>query len=123
MGNHSLDLQSNSAFPKAVFTGQDIPFCLLLGAVAGLIGIVFNKGILSGTQLNKKIFGKNYGVRVAIAGFGCGLVIALLPESFRDFNGVRQLLLEGRKYPRAPVPCRHQRHAAAMMVVEDAPRG
>jgi chloride channel protein, CIC family len=96
MGNHSLDLQSNSAFPKAVFTGQDIPFCLLLGVVAGLIGIVFNKGILSGTQLNKKIFGKNYGVRVAIAGFGCGLVIALLPESFRDFNGVRQLLLEGR---------------------------
>ncbi|MBI2811056.1 MAG: ClC family H(+)/Cl(-) exchange transporter [Candidatus Melainabacteria bacterium] len=96
MGNHSLDLNSNSAFPKAIFTGQDIPFCLLLGVVAGLIGVVFNKGVLSGTKLNKKIFGKNYCVRVALAGFTCGLVIALLPDSFRDFAGVRQLLLEGR---------------------------
>ncbi len=96
MGNHSLDLTANTAFPKAVFTGQDIPFCLLLGIVAGLIGVVFNKGILAGTKLNRKIFGKNFAVRVGLAGFGCGLVIALLPETFRDFAGVRQLLLEGR---------------------------
>lgn len=96
MGNHSLDLHANSEFPKAIFTGQDIPFCLLLGIIAGLIGIVFNRGILSGTKLNKKIFGKRYGLRVALAGFICGLVIALLPESFRDFAGIRQLLLEGR---------------------------
>ncbi|MBS1953950.1 MAG: chloride channel protein [Cyanobacteria bacterium SZAS-4] len=96
MGNHSLDLQANSQFPKAVFTGQDIPFCLLLGIAAGLIGVLFNKGVLSGTKLNKMMFGKNYGVRVALAGFICGLVIALLPDSFRDFAGVRQLLLEGR---------------------------
>lgn len=96
MGNHSLDLHANSEFPKAIFTGQDIPFCLLLGIIAGLVGIVFNRGVLTGTRLNRKIFGKHYAVRVAIAGLVCGLVIALLPDSFRDFAGVRQLLLEGR---------------------------
>lgn len=96
MGNHSLDLPTNSEFPKAIFTGHDIPFCLLLGVLAGLIGVVFNKGILASTRLNRKIFGRKFALRVALAGFTCGLIIALLPESFRDFAGVRQILLEGR---------------------------
>lgn len=96
MGNHSLDLHANTEFPKAIFTGQDIPFCFLLGIIAGLVGIVFNRGVLAGTRWNRKLFGKHFGLRVALAGFICGLVIALLPDTFRDFAGVRQLLLEGR---------------------------
>lgn len=96
LGNHSLDLHANTAFPKADFTVHDIPFCLLLGIVCGLVGILFNKGILKSASLYRNIFGRRYEIRVALAGLVCGLVIALLPKEFRDFAGVRQLLLEGK---------------------------
>lgn len=96
MGNHSLDVPANSAFPQCEFFVNNIPFCLLVGVLTGILGILFNKGIIASCRINDKIFQKRFILRVGLAGLICGTVIALLPHSFRNFAGVQQLLFEGR---------------------------
>ena len=94
VGNHSLDIPPNSPFPHAGFTGTDVPFCIIVGIISGALGALFNQGILKSCTLNRQIFGKNIAFRIMLAGCFCGIVIALLPESFRNFTGVAKILFE-----------------------------
>jgi CIC family chloride channel protein len=94
IGNHSLDIPANSPFPHAQFATIDVPFCIFLGIVCGALGSYFNNGIIKSCELNKKFFGKNIAFRIALAGCFCGIVIALLPESFKNFTGVAKILFE-----------------------------
>jgi chloride channel protein, CIC family len=96
VGNHSLDLPPNSVFPHADFTALDVPFCIIVGIICGGMGSVFNDGILKCSAWNQKVFSNRYATRVALAGLICGFVVCLLPEPFRNFNGVRDLLFTQR---------------------------
>ena len=96
VGNHSLDLPPNSVFPHADFTAFDVPFCILLGIICGGVGSAFNTSILKCTAWNEKVFANRYALRIALAGLVCGFVVCLLPEPFRNFNGVRDLLFTQR---------------------------
>ena len=96
LGNHSLDIPLDSIFPKAFFGSWDLPFCLILGAVSGVMGVFYNRGIILCSSWNEKLLGHCYVLRIGIAGLVCGLVLALLPQTFREVTGVRQLLMEGR---------------------------
>ncbi len=96
VGNHSLDLPTSSVFPHADFTAFDVPFCILLGIICGGIGSLFNAGILKCCALNEKFLHNRYAMRIALAGAFCGIVVSLLPEQFRNFNGVRDLLFTAR---------------------------
>ncbi len=95
-GSHSLDLDLHLAAPQTSFSAEEIPFYLLLGVLAGLLGALFNKGVLLSLTLNKR-FLQDYGVawRVGLAGLVSGLVVAMLPIAFRDNAGLRQLVLVG----------------------------
>lgn len=77
------------------FSAREIPFYVLLGVLAGLLGALFSKGVIASLQFNRKKLKLALPWRVALAGLICGLVIAALPENFRNNTGLREFLLTG----------------------------
>ncbi|MBN3946971.1 MAG: chloride channel protein [Nostoc sp. NMS7] len=95
-GSHNLDLNHlNLGLPDTTFFAQEIPFYLILGVLAGLLGILFNKGILESLAINRRLLHVSLPWRIGIAGLVSGLAIALLPAAFRDHAGLREILLAG----------------------------
>ncbi|WP_096602308.1 chloride channel protein [Calothrix sp. NIES-2100] len=95
-GSHSLDLSHlNLASLHTTFFAQEIPFYLILGVLAGLLGILFNKGILASLALNRRLLRVSLPWRIGIVGLVTGVAIALLPVAFRDHAGLREMLLTG----------------------------
>lgn len=93
LGGDSLNL--NLREYQISFYPQEIPFYILLGVLAGLLGALFSKGIIYGLHFNRKTLKLALPWRIAAAGFICGLVIAVLPENFRNNTGLREFLLTG----------------------------
>ena len=93
LGGDSLNLNLRE-YPSS-FEAQEIPFYILLGILAGLLGALFSKGIIAGLQFNRKTLKLALPWRVGLAGLICGLVIAFLPETFRNNTGLREFLLTG----------------------------
>ncbi|WP_293346849.1 MULTISPECIES: chloride channel protein [unclassified Microcoleus] len=93
LGGDSLNL--NLREYKISFFPQEIPFYILLGVLAGLLGALFSKGIIAGLHFNRKTLKLALPWRIACAGFICGIVIAALPENFRNNTGLREFLLTG----------------------------
>lgn len=91
-GSQSLDLDLNLVSLPTSFSAEEIPFYLLLGGLAGLLGVLFNRGVVASLALNRRI---SIGLpwRIGLAGCLTGLVVAMLPFTFRDNAGLRQLLL------------------------------
>lgn len=96
LGGRSLDLNLQLTNLNSSFTFPEIPFYLLLGVLAGLLGALFNQGLLKSLTLYDRL-NLSLPVRIGMAGMICGCVVALLPESFRDNNGLRLLLLTGEQ--------------------------
>ncbi len=68
---------------------------MILGVLAGLLGILFNKGILASLAINRSLGHLSLPWRMGIAGLVTGVAIALLPVAFRDHAGLREILLTG----------------------------
>lgn len=79
----------------ANFSAAEIPFFVLLGVLAGLLGALFSKGIIAVLSFYKRSFPLALPFRIAIAGLICGVVVAMLPETFRNNTGLREFLLTG----------------------------
>ncbi|MGI0482900.1 chloride channel protein [Geminocystis sp. CENA526] len=98
----SLVLQSsNLKLSEGVFSPENlnfipsqIPFYLLLGVIAGILGAVFNRSILFSLRWNQKLKIPLY-VRIGVAGLISGIVIAFLPPFFRDNAGLKDFLIRG----------------------------
>jgi chloride channel protein, CIC family len=98
----SLILQSpDLQLPKSIisvenlsFSPKDIPFYLLLGIIAGILGAIFNRSVLFSVKWNEKLKIPLF-VRIGVAGLISGLIIALLPPSFRDNAGLREFVIRG----------------------------
>lgn len=93
-GTHSLDLNLHLVTPNTSFSAQEIPFYLLLGGIAGILGILFNRGILTSLNFYRRFLKVGLPLRVGFAGLVTGIVLVLLPE-FRDNAGLREMLLTG----------------------------
>lgn len=93
LGGDTLNLNLRE-YPTS-FEAQEIPFYILLGILAGLLGALFSKGIIAGLQFNKRTLKLGLPARIALAGIICGSVIAFLPETFRNNTGLREFLLTG----------------------------
>ncbi|MGB2926839.1 MAG: chloride channel protein [Limnothrix sp.] len=95
-GTSDLNLPSEllNAGNLSHFSISEIPLYLLLGALAGALGGLFNRGILTVLDFNRRLR-LNLAVRMAIAGMISGGVVALLPPFFRDNAGLRDFLLTG----------------------------
>ena len=92
LGGRSLDLKPSTLITS--FSPQDIPFYLLLGILAGVLGALFNQGVLSSLTLNRRL-NLPLPLRVGLAGLITGLGAALLPLPFRDGTGLKELLMMG----------------------------
>ncbi|HEY9784247.1 MAG TPA: chloride channel protein, partial [Candidatus Obscuribacterales bacterium] len=90
---HSLDISPRSEFPAVVVTAQDIPSLAVLGIICGALGAVFNSLIIRGCLLTNKAFGKNFPLRIGLAGLICGVVVGLMPQAFRDFAGIKYMFV------------------------------
>ncbi|MBD2240019.1 chloride channel protein [Aulosira sp. FACHB-113] len=94
-GSHSLDLNVNLAVTHTTFFAQEIPFYLILGVLAGLLGILFNKSVIASLAVNRRLLRLSLPWRIGIVGLITGVAIALLPVAFRNHAGLRDLLLTG----------------------------
>ncbi len=98
LGSTSLDLNftppGTAAAIQASFTGQDLPFLILLGIVAGVLGATFNRGLLASARIYRRL-NLSLAGSMALAGGITGIVVAMLPPFYRNYAGLRELLLTG----------------------------
>jgi CIC family chloride channel protein len=76
------------------FSAQEIPIYCLLGALAGLLGALFNQGILFCSQMQRR-WRLSLAWRIGLVSGLSGTVVAFLPDFFRDNTGLREFLLAG----------------------------
>ncbi len=71
------------------FTFLEIPFYILLGLSVGLLGAIFNEGIIYSLKFYRNKLSLPLAVKVSFAGLITGIVLALLSPEF--WNGERVL--------------------------------
>jgi len=94
LGGHGLDLNLDLVAPQTSFFVQEIPFYLVLGVLAGLLGGLFNRGVLASLNLNR-LLPLGLPGKVGLAGLISGLVVSILPLSFRNNAGLQEILITG----------------------------
>ena len=77
------------------FAVPEIPFYLLLGVLAGVLGGIFNRSIIRGMKYSRTL-PLPMPMRIGLAGLISGTVIAWLPPFFQDNTGLRELLIAGQ---------------------------
>ena len=80
---------------RSSFAVQEIPFYLFLGVAAGILGGVFNRSIIRGMKLSRRL-PIAMPIRLGLAGLISGTVVAWLPPFFQDNTGLRDLLIAGQ---------------------------
>jgi CIC family chloride channel protein len=95
-GSFNLNLEFTQSLSK--FSIPEIPFFLLLGILAGFLGALFNHGIIFSIKFYKNLH-ISLPLRVALAGFLSGIIVSMLPVSFRDNTGLREYLITGEARP------------------------
>lgn len=98
LGGGSLDLNIQLLSYSSRFSFPEIPFFLLLGVLAGLLGALFNRGLIFSIHLYRNLH-ISLPLRVALAGLVSGIVVSLLPDSFRDNAGLREYVITGNLNP------------------------
>ncbi|MDZ7949816.1 chloride channel protein [Nostoc sp. DedQUE09] len=98
LGGGSLDLNLQLVKSSSQFSIPEIPFFILLGILAGLFGALFNHGLIFSIKFYKRLH-ISLPLQVALAGFISGIVVAMLPPSFRDNTGLRESLITGSSHP------------------------
>lgn len=80
--------------PDLVFIPSDIPFYILLGILAGILGALFNRSVLFSFQWNER-FKIPLALRIGLAGLISGFIVALLPPFFQNNAGISEFLIRG----------------------------
>ncbi|WP_267383317.1 chloride channel protein [Cyanobacterium sp. uoEpiScrs1] len=98
----SLILQSASLsfssslldLPNISFSASEIPFYLLLGILAGILGTLFKRGLLFSLTVQSRL---NLPLpwRMGLVGMISGMIVAILPPFFQDNAGLRTFLVTG----------------------------
>jgi chloride channel protein, CIC family len=97
-GSQSWNLNFESHLSNTIHTGfsvPEIPFYLLLGILAGSLGVLFNRCVLLSLGFYRRFFHVALPWRVGLAGLVTGIALTTLPIVFRDNAGLRDLLLGG----------------------------
>ncbi|MBW4633275.1 MAG: chloride channel protein [Iphinoe sp. HA4291-MV1] len=94
LGGRSLQLDLEATRYASTFSILEIPFYLILGVLAGLLAALFNRGLIASLGFYRNLH-ISLPLRVALAGFLSGVVIAVLPSSFRDNSGLREFVITG----------------------------
>lgn len=81
-------------FDNLIFSPRDIPFYLILGILAGILGALFNKSVIYSSRFNQK-FKVPLFVRIGVAGLISGLIVACLPPFFLNNASLKDFLVRG----------------------------
>ncbi len=76
------------------FTAGEIPWYLLVGIGAGILGVILNWGIVTAQRWQRRL-NLPLAVNIGCVGLLCGVVFSLLPPYFHDNAGLREVLLLG----------------------------
>ncbi|MEH2325058.1 MAG: chloride channel protein [Nostoc sp.] len=98
LGGGSLALNLQLTPSSSQFSIPEIPFFLLLGILAGLLGALFDRGLIFSIKFYRKLH-ISLPLRVALAGFISGVVVSMLPASFRNNTALRESLITGGSHP------------------------
>lgn len=79
---------------RSSFSVQEIPFYILLGILAGILGGIFNRSIIKGMEFSRHL-PLPMPLRIGLAGLISGTIVAWLPPFFQDNAGLRELLIAG----------------------------
>jgi chloride channel protein, CIC family len=96
---NATDLNVPLAVIDSVHQGSfaiiEIPFYVLLGILAGVLGGIFNRGIIHGIKFSRNLPFSS-PLRIGLAGLISGTIIAWLPSFFQDNAGLKELLIAGQ---------------------------
>ncbi|EHC19556.1 chloride channel protein [Fischerella thermalis] len=95
LGGRSLLLNLELTQSSSSFSIIEIPFYLVLGVLAGLLAALFNRGLIESIKTYRRLH-VSLPLRVALAGFISGIVVAFLPPAFRDNTGLREFVIAGQ---------------------------
>lgn len=95
VGVHSLDIEMGKLNGLSTFFPIDIPFYVLLGAAAGLVGAIFNKAIIGGLTFNRDFLKWPVTITCGLAGLLSGVLVASVPPLYNDYSGLREALVAG----------------------------
>ena len=74
------------------FTLAEIPFYLLLGVLAGILGGLFNRGIIWGMKFNRDL-PLPMPLRIGLTGLVSGIIVAFLPPFFQNNAGLQEFII------------------------------
>ncbi|WP_353933003.1 chloride channel protein [Okeanomitos corallinicola TIOX110] len=92
LGGGSLQLNLELMNYSSQFSLLEIPIFLLLGVLIGLLSAVFHHGLIFSIKTYRRLH-ISLPLRVALAGLISGLIVALLPEYYRDNAGLREYMI------------------------------
>jgi chloride channel protein, CIC family len=88
LGGQSLSVNFSDMAVQTSFKVIEIPFYILLGALAGLFGGLFNRSLVGSLNLNQKFLPIGLPGRIALAGLLNGACLGLLPKAFQNNAGL-----------------------------------
>ncbi|AFY41130.1 chloride channel protein [Nostoc sp. PCC 7107] len=92
LGGGSLQLNQQLMHSSSQFSLPELPFFLLLGIFAGLLGALFNRGLIFSIKFYRTLH-ISLPLKVALAGFISGIIVAILPDYFRNNTGLREYII------------------------------
>ncbi|MFM7425664.1 MAG: chloride channel protein [Elainella sp.] len=95
LGGQSLSLTPALAASTVNFSLQDVPFFLVLGLLAGLLGALFSRGIFASLALYRRMQRLGLPLKIGLAGLLTGVISGLLPDLFRDNTGLQEFVSAG----------------------------
>ncbi|MDX2097667.1 MAG: chloride channel protein [Leptolyngbyaceae cyanobacterium bins.59] len=90
------DLNLSLGHSRSSLSLTEIPWFLLLGILAGLLGALFNRSILISLAVNRRLATRlGLPLRIGLAGCSSGLVVSVLPDLLRDSAALQDFLVTG----------------------------
>ena len=96
LGSADLNIPTTmlNSLGRSSFTAPEIPFYIMLGLSAGILGGLFNRSLMFGLRINR-LSNLPLPMRIGIAGLISGTIVAFLPTFFYNNAGLRQVLIAG----------------------------
>jgi CIC family chloride channel protein len=95
LGGQSLAVNLSEMATQTSFKVIEIPFYILLGALAGWFGGLFNRSLVGSLNFNQRFLPIGLPWRIALAGLLNGALLGLLPKTFQNNAGLWSWISSG----------------------------